>query len=427
MITWIFMLIPVFVAAILLIFWTKKIVWWEIALLVLPTSLIILLLNFAMVSYNTSDTEYLGSYTKTVTYYEPWDEEVPCRHPIYCTRMVSYSCGTSKSPRTCFRTERYICGYVHPYDVDYHPARWAKENNFGSENGISQGEFNMLKKRFNTKEYFVELNRDYHSIDGNAYSTDWDELPEHSDVSTTSGSYTNKIRASHSVFKFQDISEKQKKVWKLYEYPEISGGYQPVVLGKKVDFMTDRRLQYINGFYGPHKQFKMFILFFKNQSMSVVHKQRSLWEGGNKNEFVVCIGVDGSGKFEWVDAFSWMDRPELEVEVEDYFNTTGDVKLNEFSKWMPEQVHKHWKRKDFDDFKYLQMELTDSQLWWVMLIVMLYNCFISIWAVKNEHGNESIVDNFSTKFDAIIDFIVRNTKLAYQKTTAFISKLIYKQ
>jgi len=426
MITWIFMLIPVFVAVVLLIFWTKKIVWWEIAVLVLPTSIIILLLNTIMVAYNTSDTEYLGSYTKKVTYYEPWDEEVPCRHPIYCTRSVPYSCGNSKSPRTCYRTETYVCGHVHAYDVDYHSEHWEKEDNFGHGHGISQSEFNTLKKRFNTKEYFVELNRDYHSIDGNAYSTDWDKNPEHSDVMTTSGSYVNKVRASHSVFKFQNITDKEKKAWKLYDYPEIDGDYQPVVLGKKMPEMTDRKLQYINGFYGPEKQFKMFILFFKNQSMSMVNKQRSLWEGGNKNEFIICIGVDEAEKFEWVDAFSWMDRPELEVEVEDYFNTTGDVELLKFSEWMPEQVEQHWKRKNFDDFEYLQMELTETQLWWVMIIVMIYNILISIWVVKNEYGNTSVADNFSKKFDAILKFIVSNSKLAYQKTVAFFGRLIYK-
>ena len=160
--------------------------------------------------------------------------------------------------------------------------------------------------------------------------------------------------------------------------------------------------------------------------MSVVHKQRSLWEGGNKNEFIICIGVDEAEKFEWVDAFSWMDRPELEVEVEDYFNTTGDVELLKFSEWMPEQVEQHWKRKNFDDFEYLQMELTETQLWWVMIIVMIYNILISIWVVKNEYGNTSVADNFSKKFDSILKFIVSNSKLAYQKTVAFFGRLIYK-
>lgn len=426
MLTWIFMLIPIFVAVLLLIFWTKKVVWWEIVALVLPTSIIILLMNTIMVSYNTSDTEYLGSYTKRVSYYEPWDEEVPCKHPVYCTRQVSYECGDSKQSRTCYRTESYVCGYEHPYDVDYHPASWAKEDNFGSEHSITKAYYVHLKERFNTREYFTELNRDYHSIDGNKYSTDWAGEPERSDVMTTSASYVNRTQASKSIFKFQTINEKQKKTWKLYDYPQINDGYQPVVLGMKVNSMTDRKLQYINGFYGPNKQFKMFILFFKNQSMSVVHKQRSLWEGANKNEFVICIGVDGSGKFEWVDAFSWMDRPTLEVEVEDYFNTSEDLNLSKFSDWMPSQIEHKWTRKRFRDFEYLQVELSPAQLWWIMIIVMIYNVLISIWVVKNEYGNTNVSDNFSNKFDYIVETIKNKIVVAYRRVSEFVKKLIYK-
>lgn len=426
MLTWFFLLIPIIVAILLLIFWTKKVVWWEVGAMIVPSLIFISLMKWAMVSYNTSDTEYLGSYIKTVTYYEPWDEEVPCQHPIYCTRTVSYECGDGKTSRTCTRTEEYECGRQHAYDVDYHPAHWEKEDNFGSEHGISQGEYNRLKKRFNTAEYFTELSRDYHSIDGDSYSTDWDRLPEHSDVITSSGSYTNKIQASHSVFKFETINEKEKKRWKLYNYPNIVDGYQPVVLGKKISGTTDRKLQFINGYYGPNKQFKLFILFFKNQSMSIVHKQRSLWDGGNKNEMVICIGIDASGKFEWVDAFSWMDKPRLEVEIEDYFNTNEDVNLYNFSGWLPEQVEKHWKRKQFKDFQYLQIELTETQIWWILIIVIIYNIICSIWVIKNGHENTIVVDNFSIKIDAFFGRIASYCKLGYTKMIDWFKRLKYK-
>jgi hypothetical protein len=403
MIDWFFIFIPILVSVIILLFWMKKVVWWEVLLLIVPSALIILLMNTIMVSYNTSDTEYLGSHIKKVNYYEPWDERVPCRHPIYCTR--TYPCGTSKSPRTC--TSTYVCGHVHAYDVDYHPEYWTKEDNYKKEYDISHSEFKYLRKLFATNKYFVELNRDYHSIDGDAYSTNWAGEPERSSVITKEGSYTNKIRASHSVFKFEDINEKEVAKWSLYEYPEVSDYKQKVVLGKKVDGRTERKLQYINGYYGPKKQFKLFVLFFKNQNMDVVNKQRSYWEGGNKNEFVVCIGVDNSGRFEWVDAFSWMSKPSLEVEVEEFISRTEDVKLNKFADWLPSQVDAHWKRRDFNDFEYLQMELTETQLWWIMIILMIYNIAMSVWVINNESENKFIPDAFSNGVDKVIQ-IVKN-------------------
>jgi len=379
MITWIFLLIPVVVAVLLLVFWTKSVVWWEIALLLIPSSLIILLMNTIMVKYNTSDTEYLGSYITSVNYYEAWNERVPCRHPIYCTNCT----GSGKS-RTC-RT--YVCGHVHTYDVDFHPEYWTKANNFKKEFDISRSQYEVLKNRFSTKEYFTELNRDYHTIDGDMYSVDWDKDPLKSSTVTEEGYYENKICASHSIFKFQNITDKDKKRWKLYDYPLVSGGHQSVVLGKKVSGYTERKLQYINGYYGPHKQFRIFILFFTDQSFEAAQKQKSYWEGGNKNEFVVCIGIDSKGAYQWCDAFSWMDKPKLEVAVEDYFNSTKDVSLSNFSDWMPSQIQSSWKRKNFEDFKYLQIELTETQLWWVMMAVMVYNVCISVWVVRNEYGN----------------------------------------
>jgi hypothetical protein len=385
MISWFFIFIPVVAAALVLIFFFKKIVWWELVLLIAPSALIILLMNTIMVAYRTGDTEYLGSYTKRVIYYQAWDEEVPCRHPVYCTR--TYECGTSKEPRTC--TESYVCGYEHAYDVDYHPEHWTKENNSGNEYSISQSEYNILKNRFATKTYFVELHRDYHSIDGDAYYTDWGGEPEKSDAMTSEGSYTNKIKVSHSIFKFEDIDEKTKKLWSLYDYPSVSGYYQSNVLGYKVDEITNRKMQYLNGFYGSSKQFRTYILFFRNQSPEVAYKQRSYWEGGNKNEFIICIGLDNLGKFDWVKCFSWMDKPELEVEVQDYFNINKDLNLSKFADWMPKQIEQHWHRKPFKDFDYLEIELTDTQMWWILIIVTLYNIGVSIWIVVNEFNPEN--------------------------------------
>jgi hypothetical protein len=419
MIDWFFIFIPILVSVIILLFWMKKVVWWEVLLLIVPSALIILFMNTIMVSYNTSDTEYLGSYIKKVNYYEPWDERVPCRHPIYCTR--TYPCGSAKSPRTC--TSTYVCGHVHAYDVDYHPKYWTKEDNYKKEYDISHSDFIYLRKLFATNQYFVELNRDYHSIDGDAYYTNWAGEPERSSVITKEGSYTNKIRASHSVFKFEDITEKEVAKWSLYEYPEVSDYKQKVVLGKKVDGRTERKLQYINGYYGPKKQFKLFILFFKNQSMDVVNKQRSYWEGGNKNEFVVCIGVDNSGRFEWVDAFSWMSKPALEVEVEEFISRTEDVKLKKFADWLPSQVDAHWKRRDFNDFEYLQMELTETQLWWIMIILMIYNIAMSVWVINNESENKFIPDAFSNGVDKVIQIVKNFFANVYSKMVTFAQRI----
>lgn len=379
MTAWISIFIPIVVASILLLFFRKKTTYWEITLLIAPSALFILLMNIMMVSSNESDTEYRGSYITKVIYYEAWDEEVSCRHSYDC------NCSTDKNgSRSCS-----TC-YEHSYDVDYHPERWTKVSNTGDEYEISKPHFMELQKQFATQLYFVEMNRDYHSIDGNAYYTNWNNKPETSDILSSEHSYKNKVQASKSIFKFDVIDEKTKKTWGLHDYPKLSGLYQPMVLGSGVNYETDRKLQYLNGYYGVNKQFRMYILFFKDQSIEAAFKQRSYWEGGNKNEFIVCIGTNKLGQYKWSKCFSWMDKPDLEVRVQNWLSdekNNHNLSLNKFADWMPKQIEQHWQRKQFKDFEYLNIEISPLQLMWILIIIGFYNIVMCIWIINNEFKN----------------------------------------
>lgn len=376
---WLLIFIPVVTAAFLLVFFFKRTKLCELAVLLLPSALIILIMNAAMIRYSTTDKEYRGAYSKTLCFYEAYDEEVPCTHSYDC------NCSTDKDGRRSCST----C-YQHSYDVDYHPKHWTKKLSSGQELEISESEFNTLKQRFASTEYFVDLHRSYHSIDGDVYKTDFKGQPDRSDVITTEHSYINRIQASHSVFKLENIDEKTKKMYGLYDYPTILNNRQQVVLGKKISPELERKIQYLNGYYGASKQFKLFILFFNNPDIDVAFKQRSYWEGGNKNEFTICLGTDKSGKFAWVKCFSWMDTPALEVEVESFFTKNKDLSLEKFADWMPVNIVRHWHRKQFKDFDYLQVELTQKQMMWILIILLVYNIAASIWIVCNEFKNEYI-------------------------------------
>ena len=53
-----------------------------------------------------SSKEYWGSMVDRVEYYEAWDEEVPCRHPVYCE-------GTRTNSKGEEETYEYECGHEH--------------------------------------------------------------------------------------------------------------------------------------------------------------------------------------------------------------------------------------------------------------------------------------------------------------------------
>jgi len=61
---------------------------------------------------------------------------------------------------------------------------------------------------------------------------------------------------------------------------------------------------------------------------------------------------------------------------------------DKFADWMPKQIEQHWQRKRFRDFEYLDVEISSTQLTWILIIIGLYNICISIWVVINEFTND---------------------------------------
>ena len=69
-------IIPLIFVVFLLIFFRKKVAWWEYLILVLPSFMISTAIYYGMVDYSERDTEYIGDYVTEIRYYEPWDEYI---------------------------------------------------------------------------------------------------------------------------------------------------------------------------------------------------------------------------------------------------------------------------------------------------------------------------------------------------------------
>ena len=61
-------IIPFITALFLLIVFNRKMVWWEYLVLILPSLLFTFITQLIMISINSSDTEYFGSYVNRITY-----------------------------------------------------------------------------------------------------------------------------------------------------------------------------------------------------------------------------------------------------------------------------------------------------------------------------------------------------------------------
>ena len=366
-------IIPFIVAIFLLLFFKKEVVWWEYLVVIAIPILISVIVRLIMISYNNTDTEYLGDYITKVRHYDEWDEWI---HRT-CTR-------TYKSGNTT-RTQIYDCSYRQ-----YHPERWSYFDQDGEEHWLFfKEEFDEIVNKFGTKMIFVDMHRKYHRIDGDAQEYHWNGTENTAWTITNSHHYTNKLQNSRSIFNFEEIDDKYADSLGLYNYPPIEKYDQSPILSKSINIPKNQEdaLRFTNGFYGKKYQFRVFVLLFENEPIEISEKQRSYWKGGNKNELVVCLGVSDN-KVKWCNAFSWCDVPTVDVKTETYFSERDTLDLKAYSNFLRTSLENgDWERKNFEDFSYVKTELSMVQQIWILAISVLLNVGFAIFVILNQEKN----------------------------------------
>ena len=361
-------LIPIVTVGILAFKFREKTALWEYAVVLVPSLLLFFALKYSFVYISSLDKEYLSDLVNKITYYEDWDETVMVTH----TRTVS--CGNGKT-----RTETYVVP-----ERRYHPKRYVYETVTGETNDVSEDEYKLICYKLNMPAVFKDMHRSYRSKDGDAYVTSWNRTRENSYPVTWTHLYQNKVKASsYSIFKYRNMSEEEIKENKLFDYPEIKNNDQNPILGFNATDTDIDAVRYLNGYRGPKNQIHVFILCFNNPSLEVAEMQKAYWQGGNKNEFVVCLGVKNNTVI-WCNPFSWSDEPMLEVKTRDYFIKHPDINFKDYAEWLDTQIDKNWHRKEFNDFNYLSIELSIGWYIAILIIILCYNVGISYWVITNE-------------------------------------------
>lgn len=375
-------LIPVVFAILLFIFYRHQTQWWEVSIPMVATVIFILIAKAICVHSLTEDTEWLGGYVTEVQYYQPWDEQVSCRHPIYCSRTV---CSGSGKTRSC-HTERYVCGHMHPYDVDYHPEHWEAITTL-NDFGISQSRYNQLVLQFGTGKQFVDLHRHYHSIDGDMFSTKWDHNDEKLEPVAQEETYENRPKASHTIFHFQDLDSTEIATYKPFDYPPVIDHKQKTLLGYS-DEKAHHELQVVNSEFGKSKQVRAFLLVFKNQPREAGLIQERYWQGGNKNEIVVCVGIDKDDNIMWGHTFSWTESTGVKIKIRNAIENEQKINLSQIVNVIQDEVKFEWKRKDFHDFDYINIDPTITQIIVIYILTILVNVGLAWWIIVNDFTDE---------------------------------------
>jgi len=376
---WFSLIIPVLAIIILATKFAKKMNVLEYVLVFFVPVACIFVGKYVSIHSQTSDTEYWNSYISVAVYEEDWNEEVPCSHPKYETRTRTV---TDSKGNTRTETYEVQVGYQHMYDVDYHPERWYKRDNIGNLFSTSRGDFENLCKLWNMRK-FKDMNRYFHDNDGDAYVTQYDGEFGHTKPVCEIHTYENKVQCSKSVFNFEEISPETAKQYKLFEYPKQNKfNFNPILGYNSPE--ASKQLSIWNALNGRSKQIHMMLLVFKDQPLEAGLFQESYWKGGNKNEFILCVGLSGENKINWTKVISWTEQEELKIRTARQVKEMRKFDPLKVVKYMGENVPSKFVRKQFKDFSYLTVQPTTSAVIWTFVITVLLTIIISVISVINQ-------------------------------------------
>jgi hypothetical protein len=355
---WFALAIPVAAILIMFFFFKERIVWWEIVIPIPVCLLSIIISKYTTEYAQTRDTEYWTGWAKQARYYEEWTEE-----------WDDYVTETDSNGNTTTRVEHH---------VEYHSPYWELEDSNNITIRISKQKYNELARRWNNnkEEKLFRMNQTSFG-DGDVWKTNWDNKRESMEVVTTPHWYENRVIVSHSVFNYPEVKDKKG----LFEYPKQQLD-TPSILGAS-DRKANRYLCEQNALLGKRKQVRMMILVFHNQPMEKALDQEAYWKGGNKNELILCLGVN-QNQVKWAHCFSWTESERLKIDLQNFAKNQESLDLMQIAEFMSEQTIKQWKRKHFSDFAYLSVQPP----WWAILITYSITLAITVgftlYAIFNE-------------------------------------------
>jgi hypothetical protein len=364
---WWLLIIPIISLIILYKIFPHEMTWWEFLIPVFSSILLIIIVN-AITDYAMSrDTEYHGGWVVSVVWDEHWTEE-------YTVTVDDY--GTDS------KGNRVKTGSHTETRHTYHPDTYGVKDSNGYEISVDLNHYKMLSNKFGNEKIEKPWRSGQSSWgDGRRFTTTWPGTELTFTPCFTSHSYENRVARSHSIFNFREVDP---KALGLYEYPEIKDyHFQNSILGWN-DPTAELELTKANCRLGAIKQVRIFILVFRNRSIDTAIDQQMYWKNGNKNEIIICIGINNKNQISWVYPVGW-DNERLKVDLrEDITNAGPEVNMNKIVSITINDVKRAFSRKHFKDFEYIKLEPPTWAKFLCFTIIVLINIGVGFAVVCND-------------------------------------------
>lgn len=385
-------MVPILAVVALRVFFPRKMTWWEFVIPLAVSAVVIFVGKLCADKIAVMDTEYWGGWMTKAVYFEPWDEEVPCSHARYRTETRTT---TDSKGNVSTYTEQVFDGYEHPYDVSNHGPKWQIEDSNEFVFDISQSEFERLADLFRSRRK-VELNRDYHSIDGDAFVADWPGDRETLQPVTSVHSYENRVAKSRSLYSYMEVDPRKTPV---FDYPDVDN-YTVSSVVSRSSWPGSAEIDKVNALLGASKKVRVWVVVWEGAlDRSVALDQEAYWKGGNKNELVVCVNVNSiqDPTVNWCEVFSWSNSEDLKVAIESFVSVDNTrLDMTALAHFLEREIADRWEKRNWHDFDYLDVQPPT----WAIVLIWVFTClataFSSFFCLTNDYecGALSVSDGY---------------------------------
>jgi hypothetical protein len=372
----------------------KKLIFWEILLIMVATAVTISISQIVLDHYNTDDKELWGFNPVLAVYDEPF------RYETTCTRSVP--CGTDSKGNIIYCTQTYSCekdGGDEAYLEDKQKRTW----------NISPNYFKTIEKSIwkNSKKIELNLKEEYNIIiDGDRRVVSWPKTWNTAIPIVEEHTYENRTQYS-TTMAWRNVSEETAKKLNLFEVPPINNNIPSILDQNKGNYPnSDQYFRYLNGILGPEKYIRIWVLIFRDKPRDIFYEQQGYWKNGNKNEFIICIGASKNGNTEWCEIMSWTEVESLKIEFRDYveqhIHNISDKDLFALAKFSESELKRKFIKPEFTaKFKFLSISNSMIVILITSLIILIINGAVIYFAMYN-NINE---DNDKNDNDSITEII----------------------
>ncbi len=367
---WIILIfLPLIAWGISIIFFHVRLTWWEMLGQFLGSLIISLTIYFIDDSVKDTDVFFKSSIVKRSWYDEGWSE--------WIHKTCSRSCGKDNK-QTCY----YDCSYEK-----VHKPEWWIETTSGERIQIQNPFFQKLIHKWKQKPQFVELKRNFCcDNDGDRFQILWNGNDSLIESVTTTRQYNNKLVGNNPIsYQFRKLDSEDRTRHGIYDYHNVKGFQQKTIYGHgdATQEQADKLLQKINSIYDPEKNFQGMILIYHNKTEESALLQRDYWQGGNLNEFVICVGLNAKEEVSWSYVFGWEESEIAKVKMRDFVQSQKKLNLLSVVQEIEKVVIPTYKAKKWSDWDYLEDEISPPAFWANFIILFIWNIFWFFFSVKN--------------------------------------------